>query len=385
MRNLNKYILCGLVVGAAALTGCENAKYDTLSNQAYILQTGTNANSSEKITIGNDPVSTSINVRLSDKAVEQSKYRIIYDAAALEKYNTKNGTAYTALPESSFSLSTNEAVIETGTSVSSSVDLTINPLTAEMKNSGKKYAVAFRLESADGKANILPSGSVMVYLLDQVVIQPVVVFNSMCNFGEIQLGRTVDLPEWTVELNINKDKLRTEVGRGNNQAFFGAYSDNSEIYMRFGDAPIEGNRINIKTQGTQMNSQMLFNTNTWYHLALVCTGTKLYFYVNGVLDNSMDLPGNGNSMSCFSTYIHNGYHLGNTMMSELRLWHKARTQSEIVNNMYLCDPTSDGLEFYFKFNEGAGSTFKDATGHGYDISTPGTEYRWIQDVRIDGK
>ncbi|MGN1238329.1 MAG: BT_3987 domain-containing protein [Muribaculaceae bacterium] len=368
-----------------ALTACENAEYDTLSNQAYILQTNTDANTSQKITIGNDPVVTSINVRLSDKASETSSYRLVYDASALEKYNSKNETSYTALPESSFSMSSKETTIEAGTSVSSSISLTINPLTDEMKNSGKKYALAFRLESADGKANILSSGSVMVYILDQVVIQPVVVFNSNHQFGEIQLGNSVDLPEWTFEVNINKDQLRTEVGRGNNQAIFGAYDSNSEIYMRFGDAPIEGNRINIKTQGAQMNSQMLFNTNTWYHLALVCTGSKLYLYVNGVLDNSMDLPNSGNSMSCFSTYTNNGYHLGNSMYSEMRLWKKARTQNEIINNMYSCDPASDGLVFYFKFNEGSGSVFKDASGHGYDINSTGVDYTWIQDVRIDGK
>lgn len=385
MKNISKYLLGGLILGTLALTACENAEYDTLSNQAYILQTNTDANTSQKITIGNDPVVTSINVRLSDKASETSSYRLVYDASALEKYNSKNETSYTALPESSFSMSSKETTIEAGTSVSSSISLTINPLTDEMKNSGKKYALAFRLESADGKANILSSGSVMVYILDQVVIQPVVVFNSNHQFGEIQLGNSVDLPEWTFEVNINKDQLRTEVGRGNNQAIFGAYDSNSEIYMRFGDAPIEGNRINIKTQGSQMNSQMLFNTNTWYHLALVCTGSKLYLYVNGVLDNSMDLPNSGNSMSCFSTYTNNGYHLGNSMYSEMRLWKKARTQNEIINNMYSCDPASDGLVFYFKFNEGSGSVFKDASGHGYDINSTGVDYTWIQDVRIDGK
>lgn len=385
MRNSVKYIIGSLLMGMFALTACNDAAYDELTNQAYILQTNTDANSSQKITIGNDPVAATINVRLSDKAAVTSNYRLVYDESALEKYNKKNETSYTLLPESCFTLSSTEATITEGTSVSAPISITISPLNEEMKNSGKKYALAFRLENTDGKANVLQSGSVMVYLLDQVVIQPVVVFNSSNNFGEIQLDQTVDLPEWTVELNINKDQLRTEVGRGNNQAFFGAYSESSEIYMRFGDAPIEGNRINIKTQGSQMNSQMLFNTNTWYHLALVCTGTKLYFYVNGVLDNSMDLPGTGNSMSCFSTYIHNGYHLGNTMMSELRLWRKARTQNEIVNNMYLCDPTSDGLVFYFKFNEGSGNTFIDASGHGYDITTPDIDYTWIQDVRIDGK
>ncbi|MGM9812844.1 MAG: BT_3987 domain-containing protein [Muribaculaceae bacterium] len=385
MRNSVKYIIGSLLMGMFALTACNDAAYDELTNQAYILQTNTDANSSQKITIGNDPVAATINVRLSDKAAVTSNYRLVYDESALEKYNKKNETSYTLLPENCFTLSSTEATITEGTSVSAPISITISPLNEEMKNSGKKYALAFRLENTDGKANVLQSGSVMVYLLDQVVIQPVVVFNSSNNFGEIQLDQTVDLPEWTVELNINKDQLKTAVGQGNNQAFFGAYSESSEIYMRFGDAPIEGNRINIKTQGSQMNSQMLFNTNTWYHLALVCTGTKLYFYVNGVLDNSMDLPGTGNSMSCFSTYIHNGYHLGNTMMSELRLWRKARTQNEIVNNMYLCDPTSDGLVFYFKFNEGSGNTFIDATGHGYDISTPDVNYTWIQDVRIDGK
>ena len=374
-----------MLLAVSALTACNDASYDQLDNQAFILQTNTNANSSQKITIGTDPVAATINVRLSDKAAEQSTYRIVADDEALANYNAKNETSYTALPAGAYNLSASETTIEPGTSVSAPITVTVNPFTDEMKNSGKKYAIAFRLESTDGKANVLKSGSVMVFVLDQVVIQPVVVFNSSNNFGEIQLNSTVDLPEWTVELNINKDQLLTAVGKGNNQAFFGAYSEDSEIYMRFGDAPIEGNRMQIKTQGTQMNSQMLFNTNTWYHIAVVCTGAKLYLYVNGVLDNSMDLPDKGNSMSCFSTYIQNGYHLGNTMMSELRLWHKARTQNEIVNNMYLCDPTTDGLEFYFKFNEGSGNTFKDASGHGYDISTPNVNYTWIQDVRIDGK
>lgn len=100
----------------------------------------------------------------------------------------------------------------------------------------------------------------------------------------------------------------------------------------------------------------------------------------------MDLPNAATVMSCWSTYTGNGYHLGNTMYSEMRLWNKARTQKEILNNMYACDPATPGLVFYFKFNEGEGSLFHDATGNGYDVSTDGgVEPVWIQDVRIDGK
>lgn len=374
------------VLAVLAAVSCTDAEYGALRDQAYILQTNTDANSSLKLTVGTDPVSTSINVRVSDPAAAESRYRLVYDSQAIEDYNAKNETAYSALPENAFSLADAEVTIAEGTSVSTPAVLTVNPFSDELKNSGKKYALAFRLENVSGTADILPSGSVMVYLLDMVVIQPVAVLNSSCYIPEVQLESPVELPEWTLELNVNKDQLRTAVGQGNNQAIFGAYADGSEIYVRFGDAPIEGNRLQIKTQGTQMNSIMLFNTDTWYHIAVVSTGTKLYLYVNGVLDNSMDLPNAATVMSCWSTYTGNGYHLGNTMYSEMRLWNKARTQKEILNNMYACDPATPGLVFYFKFNEGEGSLFHDATGNGYDVSTDGgVEPVWIQNVRIDGK
>ena len=82
-----KYILGCLAVGAFMLTGCDDAEYDVLKNQAFILQTGTNANSSEKLTVGTSAVSTSINVRLSDVATTTNKYRLGFDEAALEAYN----------------------------------------------------------------------------------------------------------------------------------------------------------------------------------------------------------------------------------------------------------------------------------------------------------
>ena len=199
-----------------------------------------------------------------------------------------------------------------------------------------------------------------------------------------ELVKTYPLTEWTVEMNINKDVLYTQVGQGNNQAIFGATPD--EIYIRFGDAPIEGNRLQIKTQGTQMNSQMLFNEHTWYHLAFVCTGTKLYLYVNGQLDNSMDLPGKTTNVSKIDICSPSTYWLGSAMYSEVRFWQKARTQAEIANNMYSCDPTTPGLITYYKMDEGKGFSFRDASGNGNDAETTGQAVpEWVQDVRIDGK
>lgn len=383
MRINSKTILAGMALGALLLTGCNDAEYDTLSNQAYILQTNTNANSSLKLTVGAEVATTTVNVRLSDVANVENRYRLVYDTAVVNEYNRLNETPYVSLPQESFSLSSEETTIEAGASVSTPITLTVPPYSEALKASGKKYAIGFRLENTSGNASVLPSGSKIVYILDQVVIQPVVVLDQS-HYVSQNLVKNYPLTEWTVEMNINKHILYTEVGRGNNQAIFGAGPD--EIYIRFGDAPIEGNRLQIKTQGTQMNSLALFNEHTWYHLAFVCTGTKLYLYVNGQLDNSMDLPGkttNVNSINICSPSI---YWLGNAMYSEVRFWQRARSQAEIANNMYACDPTTPGLITYYKMNEGEGYSFRDASGNGNNAETNGQAVpEWIQDVRIDGK
>lgn len=383
MKNISKLIYGSMLLGVVALTGCDDAEYSSLTNQAYIAQTSTNANTASKLTVGNEYVTTDINVRLSDLATSNSTYRLVYDTQALEDYNKKNEASYTALPEGAFSLSNNEVTIEKGSSVSAAAVLTVNPYTDELKATGKKYALAFRLEKKDGNTSVLKSGSVMVYILDQVVIQPVVVFD-VNHYISKELTQTYTTTEWTMEMNVNKNILGTAIGQANNQAIFGSGPD--EIYVRFGDAPIEGNRLQIKTQGTQMNSQMLFNANTWYHIAYVCTGAKLYLYVNGQLDNSMDLPGKETNIASVSISSNSTYNLGLTRYSEVRMWNKARSQKEIQNNMYACDPTTPGFIFYYKFNEGQGCNFKDWSGNGNDATTNGEAVPdWIQDVRIDGK
>ena len=366
------------------LASCENAEYSPLSNQAYIAQTNTNGNSSQNITIGTSAVTSSVNVRLSDLATQDYTFEVVSDTTALAEYNQRNETSYKPLPASLYSLSSNEVKIEKGKSVSSDVTLTINPLTQALKDSGQKYAVALRLKSKDGKYDVLNSGSSMVYILDQVVYQAVPIINAAHNI-HFAMRQTYDLSQWTVEMNVNISKLGKGLGELNNQTLFGAWgNDGGEIYTRFGDAPIEGNRLQIKTQGTQMNSKQLFNANQWYHLAFVCTGTKLYLYVNGALDNSMDLPGKSTNISNRINFGNTDYLKANVKVSELRFWTVARTQAQIANNMYACDAKSTGLEAYWKLNEGQGDTFHDATGHGNTgkcVAVP----TWEQNVRIDGK
>ena len=385
-HNISSWILCGMAVGTLALSSCNNAEYSVLTDQAYIAQTQTDGNTSVKITLGTEAVTQDLNVRLSDPTDEKCTFTVVADTAAISAYNQRNETSYKALPEEQFTLSASEVSIDPGQSASPALKLIVNPLTKALKESGAKYAVALKVMSKDGHKNVLPSGSTIVYILDQVVIQPVPVINSTHNI-HFTMREELALTEWTLEMCVNIDQLGTGIGHLNNQALFGGWAPagkSGEIYTRFGDAPIEGNRLQIKTQGTQMNSNMLFETNKWYHLAFVCEGKKLSLYVNGVLDSSMDLPGKVTNLAKNLNFGNTDYLRANVKVSELRLWTKARTQSEIVNNMYSCAPKTSGLEAYWKMNEGQGDIINDATGHGNTgkvVSVP----EWIQDVRIDGK
>ena len=386
-RNQSKFILGGMVVALTMLTACGNDhEYSVKENQAYIAQTNTNGNASQKLTVDDQPVSVSLNVRLSSPTSEDCSFEVVADESVLTEYNNLNVTSYRMLPEDFFSFSSDVITVEKDNSLSSPINVNVSPMSEELKATGLKYAIGIRLVSKDGKKDVLASGSKYVIVLDQVPKQAVPLFNR--NLMSILPVPQLTLTEYTVEMCVNMDILGTRIGQYNNQGLFYAGGD-GEIFLRFGDAPIEGNRFQVKTMGTQMNSNMLFNANTWYHIAVVCTGTNLYFYFNGVLDNSLDLPNNPMTLGPnFSVITSGSYFVAQkAKMCQVRFWSKARSQMEIANNMYNVDPTSSGLEGYWKMDEGEGNVFKDSSPHGRDayLNNSGLNVTWEQDVRIDGK
>ncbi|SFF90913.1 DUF1735 and LamG domain-containing protein [Prevotella sp. KH2C16] len=384
----------GLVL--LAFSSCENAEYSVLENQAFFEQTKTNANTVQKLTV-EDAAATnaSFKVQLSSPAQSSSKFEIQIDQAALDKYNTENFTTYKVLPTNGYTMSSNEVTVDAGQTISSPVDIKINPFTEEQKKNAEKFALPLKLVSKDGKQSVLNSGGAMIFLLDKVVRQAVPTYSAN-NPIVFHMKEDFNALQWTVEFCVNIDKLGTKVGEMNNQQLFSGWGkDGGEIFTRFGDAPIEGNRMNIKTQGSQMNSNMKFSINTWYHIAIVCTGTSLSLYVNGVLDNTVAMPGKAVNISKDNWHAGNSdderftYLKGNVMMGEIRIWSKALTQPQIANNMYAVDPNSEGLYAYFKMDEGSGNSFSDVRKNGNTALVPPSllykDIVWTQDVRFDGK
>lgn len=386
---------CVCVVTTLAIcinNACDNAPYSTLSNQAFFAQTKTNANTAQKITVedtGN--TETTLQVQLSNPAQDDCIFDLVLDNSVLEQYNKTHFTNYKRMPESGYNISHQEIKIAKGESLSPVVNIKVKPFTEEQRKKAEKLALPFKLVSKDGKQNVLNSGGTIIYLLDKVVRQAVPTYNKD-GVIKFEMKNDLTLSQWTVEFCVNASKLGKGVGEMNNQHLFGAWGPNGdEIFSRFGDAPIEGNRINIKTQGTQLNSKTQFAENKWYHIAMVCTGSSLNLYVNGVLDNTVNVVGKTTKINKHNIWFGNGTEAykwlrGDIMISEFRLWNKALSQPQIANNMYAACQDADGLLAYFKFNEGKGNSFTDVRNNGNTAKIEGRgDVKWKQNVRIDGK
>ncbi len=110
--------------------------------------------------------------------------------------------------------------------------------------------------------------------------------------------------------------------------------------------------------------------NAWYHVAATFDGANMKLYVNGVLKKSKVFHGTIVS-STFNVKIGRLADINQPgsisprywsgKIDEVRIWHKALTQSEIAANMNRhIDPiTVTGLEGYWRFNDGSGTTVAD--------------------------
>lgn len=389
MKNiLSKYILAFFILTVFSLSSCNDAKYDDISNKAFIAETNLSTYKSIKLAVddlnGNVLTATP---RINQPIHKVAKYSVKLSNESLQEFNKKNNLDYKMLPLEFVDFESTDIEIAAGEVLGSTQSIKIKPLSTEIMSDGNKYAVAVEMVSLDGVVDVMKGTNLLIGILEFPIVTSVPTINSRNNVA-FTMRQDYELKSWAVEFLINIDRLGTTVGALNNQAIFAAFASDGkegEIYSRFGDAPIKGNIFQVKNQGTQINSSTEFETNKWYHIAMVNDGVKLTLYVNGNEDISIASPNKVTQLD------RNKFQLGNTdylkanfMMSELRFWTKAITGDQIKNNMYSIDPNTDGLEAYWKFNEGEGNEFQDATGHGNIGKSKGTT-KWTEGVKFGGQ
>ncbi|NHM04396.1 LamG-like jellyroll fold domain-containing protein [Flavobacterium celericrescens] len=118
--------------------------------------------------------------------------------------------------------------------------------------------------------------------------------------------------------------------------------------------------------------------NQWQHVAAVWNGSDLKLYLNGVLVGTTTGVTGASFKSLSSNPIHIGTNLSNEKytgnIDEIRIWSRALTAPEILNNMN-CElgASQTGLVAYYKFNQGFGggnntglTALTDSSGNNYN-------------------
>ena len=379
--NIKALFLSAIIAGSGIFSSCENAKYDTLDVHAYIEEAL--SNSSSKVTVPVEGESrTSLNIRISDVSSTDNHYLLIPDQSVLDEYNRINGTGYVMLPAESYTLP-DDIIVKAGSYAGDAVSLVLKSFSDEMMKSGESYALPLRLILKNGTAEAMQTTGTFVVLAESIV-----------KFSAPQFTGTADLvakkfEETPETYNAYTIEVRFQVSNtaNRNRAVFSSSDGNGKsILLRFED-PQSTNAnfkahslVQIQLHDSYVNPIYSFEPNKWQHLAVTFDGSKYKIYINGREGGSLASSNAEKTFKEVTFFSAGNFWSGcKILMSEARIWSVARSASQIQNNMTQVSPKSAGLEAYWRFNEGSGNTFEDATGKGHTLTTDKTPV-WIDGI-----
>ena len=370
-----KSYLLACVVLPMILAGCEDADYRVIDNAIYLNEASENG--SAKVTVDPENVTTTtLTVRMGQPVAGDVPAVLTIDPSILKEYNEANETSYEVLPEQYFSYD-KEIKIQAGDVSAVPSEFKVKPYSNE---NGELYAIPVSLTEIQGPVSTIGLSSKFIILLDKPLIQSVPFMNTTNAVKPSKEGLWgVTTNEWSLEAWVQMDGFDI-----NNQAIFNSGSKDHEVYIRFGDAMIPYNSLQVKTLGSQVNTVTLFEKDKWYHLAFVYNSSGLLsIYINGVLDVTLQTKGGPVRFDTMNMVSSGSYFRNNCQMAQVRLWKTAISQTQIQSNMYFAvKPADPNLIGYWKMDEGKGNAFADCTGHGYDLTAGGTLV-WKEHVRFD--
>lgn len=374
-----KISLFMLSVLLIAFAGCSSNDY----GDNVILVTGTDSNPVVKFVVEEPGAEYGVTISTTEKVTEAVTASLAIDNSLVEAYNSKNRTSYYAIPESAVNLSVNEVVIPAGQASSSIATVTVVS-TSEFID-GRVYVIPVTIKDVKGSGWGVLESSRTIYLRVSRVVQ----FNSL-DMNNTNLysnfifddSKAIDLPNYTYEVKCYINDWHTTPEQISRLIQFTSKSESQSNMLRFGENGQDINSLQWVNPGGQTHiSATRFNTKQWYTISLTFDGSKYVMYVDGVKDSETS----GTTASVFQrlelgmsweSYPAKQYFNGR--IAEARVWNRALTTGEIQLGICGVDPNSEGLMAYWKFDEGTGHIFHDATGHGYDIDWSNT-WREVSD------
>ena len=250
-----------------------------------------------------------------------------------------------------------------------------------INSSGLSANNAAATHDAAGNANTMWFAGAGAPLSCKVSDTPFLTLDGSNDYIALNMSYTTkNIAELTVEAWV-----KTTYSQGNNFNNWAIVDfDRSEFYNLFvaGDGKVgfsthshgNGNIKDFYSEGHTVND------GQWHHIAGVYDGTDKIIYIDGVEvarqvnpHSGADLGrnnrtrwgfiGDGSEAGSYNANRNNIYYDGS--IDEIRIWHVARTATQINSYKSLCVDGQANLEAYYKVDEQAGTTLTDYSGNGH--------------------
>lgn len=364
---LKSYIISAalLMLTSGVFTACNSEGDDFDYNKSALFISGTENNPVVKFVVEDTPASYTVTVQ-STKVVNQDvTVDLAIDPSKVDEYNAQNTTNYFAIPENAVQLDQTQVKIEAGTAISSAA--TVKVVSTEDFVEGRTYLIPVTIKSISA-GDVIPTSKTIFLRVSRVLN----FFAIQANYGASSnfiFDQAIPLTNLTYEVKIYPQGLNR---RNYPQRFLALEQEDESqsLLLRFNEANSD-NKLQVILAGNRFISNTEFENGQWYLLSFVYDGSTISMYVNGVLDTSVGASISGINFKRYEMGMsyqgYNSQQFFSHRFCELRIWDRALSPSEIVGGMCGVDPQSDGLKAYWKFNEGTGHVFTDATGNGRDM------------------
>lgn len=305
-----------------------------------------------------------------DKTVKVNFEPVRDSSTVLAAFNQANGTNYWLLPEANYTLHSKQAVIPAGSAVSEPItaDIDINGFV-----NGVIYCLPLKITGTDSEMGPIP-GEEYAYLVIRGYVYASVA--SLPGSSYFSMPTTVSDPNLALEVCTMEIRVKVNAFATSNPYISSLIGVEENFLLRFGDITCDNNQLQLAGQGVSITSKAHFDTNKWYHVAVVADGVKQTcdLYINGELDSSTPMGSKGINLgqvynSIFAIGMSEKGRYLNGYVSEARVWGRKLSASELINGQCsIADPVMEAKENkllgYWKLdnvNQG-----KDLTGNGYD-------------------
>lgn len=350
-----------------------------------------------------------IAAQLSQPTGSDVNVSIKVDPTLVSTYNARLETDYTLLDPKYYTLSTEQAVIPQGKTISAPVTIDFDALTELTIDAG--YLLPVTISQATGGIGILDGSKTICYIIRRSSAITTAV-NLKDNYFEVPgfdknsptAGFVNDLKQLTFEAIIRVNDFKYGAETKNICTIMGI---EQYCLLRLGDAGFPLQQLQFAANENKIpnadNSKLLLS-NEWYHIAVVydTEARTASIYLDGREQSRAEDYGSGEAINLgmqergkqFMFKIGHSYGEPDDMsrqldgeICEVRIWNTARTQQEIYKNMYnIEDPeNAPGLCAYWKFNEGEGDIAKDFSGHGNDAKAHNKAVLWPAGIEVTQK